>query len=237
MIDALRRRLETEYNKTPDIWERLVDTNYKGMGKKPIKLTEEQIEFVNDLLHHELLPWTTVSRLFGYKDGSAGFKRILDREGIVYSGEELEERRLAHKRVLTPFVETVINKTRGHLWIKKYLDENKWNYHEEWSGFEDNPCFNSKTGNLLRFDFYIEDFNLVVEFHGRQHYTSQNYYHKLTANKNNISQEDAYNQYVERDKIKYNWAMGNKLEYLEISYTLYNKDFPLHKIFTPYMKG
>jgi len=54
------------------------------------------------------------------------------------------------------------------------------------------------------FDFYLPDFNLVIEFHGEQHLIG---WGRRTEDAKGIQQ---------RDLIKKNWAIHNQIEYLEI---------------------
>lgn len=64
----------------------------------------------------------------------------------------------------------------------------------------------------LRYDFYIEDFNLLIEFDGAQHYRSVKYFggdKQLRENKI-------------RDEIKTNFAKKNNIELLRIPYWEYD---------------
>jgi hypothetical protein len=54
------------------------------------------------------------------------------------------------------------------------------------------------------FDFYLPDFNLVIEFHGEQHLIG---WGRRAEDAKGIQQ---------RDLIKKNWAISNQIEYLEI---------------------
>lgn len=61
----------------------------------------------------------------------------------------------------------------------------------------------------LRFDFYVPEFNLIIEFHGEQHFLP-NCRLKITKEK------VIFNQL--KDKIKKNFALSQGMNYLEIHY-------------------
>ena len=60
-------------------------------------------------------------------------------------------------------------------------------------------------GHLLRFDFYLPDYDIYIEYQGRQHYMPIGYF----------GGEPQYEKQVEYDNLKRKWA-GDKL--LEITY-------------------
>lgn len=76
---------------------------------------------------------------------------------------------------------------------------------------------------LHYFDFYIPQYNLVLEYHGSQHYQFNSFFHK-------DEQEFACRQ--EKDRIKKQSAIDNGLNYISIKYTLFNSlDVILEYIF------
>lgn len=68
---------------------------------------------------------------------------------------------------------------------------------------------NLKYKKHLRFDFYVPEFNLIIEFHGEQHFLP-NYRLKITE------KEVAFNQL--KDKVKRDFALLAGMNYLEIHY-------------------
>jgi hypothetical protein len=81
-----------------------------------------------------------------------------------------------------------------------------------------NPNYHSKAH---RFDWYIEDLNLIVELHGDQHY-------KLT-NRGNVGRAQAEHDFKQsqlRDSQKKIAAQDVELAYLEIPYKMKNKLTP-----------
>lgn len=93
--------------------------------------------------------------------------------------------------------------SKGELTIEKFLDENKVNY-ESQKHFED--C---KNINTLPFDFYLPEYNLCIEFDGKQHF-----------DKNSIYYSDSI---VKNDKIKTNYCRDKNIDLLRISYKEINK--------------
>lgn len=61
------------------------------------------------------------------------------------------------------------------------------------------------------FDFYIPSFNLVLEFHGEQHYQFNSFFHK---------DEKEFEYRKKKDKIKKDNAIKNNFNYISISYKL-----------------
>lgn len=129
-----------------------------------------------------------------------------------------------------------IRHSKGHIWITDFCKSLNWEYQEEWSGNSQSKCINPSTRRPLFFDIYVPHLNLVIEFHHRQHYSCDNWFHQQVAKANNISIEEAYENYIARDEYKQQWALENGLQYLEIPYTLYDNSYPLETIFAPYLK-
>ncbi len=68
---------------------------------------------------------------------------------------------------------------------------------------------------LLKFDFYLPNNNLVIEFHGAQHYKPVDFSHSKTE----IETLECFNNYVRRDIIKAKWCEENNVSLLIIKYT------------------
>ena len=74
-------------------------------------------------------------------------------------------------------------------------------------------CINPKTGNKLRFDFFINN-KYLIEYNGKQHYKNDN-------NWNNNNEDFQELQY--RDILKIEWAKKNNIPLIIIPYTSYDK--------------
>lgn len=107
----------------------------------------------------------------------------------------------------------ICNKSKSEKKIKYWLNyynvefiEQKW--------FED--CRNIK---VLPFDFYLPEYNLLLEYQGEQHFKEI----KFFSNKNLASRQKL-------DKIKKDYAINNKYNFLEITYKD-NIELKLHNYF------
>lgn len=88
------------------------------------------------------------------------------------------------------------NSSKGEKAIKKYLDKNNIKHIREQS-FKDLYYKNIKC--KMRFDFYLPDHNLLVEFHGEQHY----------RNRSIINNRCSLATIKNRDELKLKYALKN----------------------------
>ena len=93
----------------------------------------------------------------------------------------------------------------GEKKIKMILDKCDINYETEYSF---SNCINPKTNKPLRFDFYLPEYNLLIEFDGEQHY-------KYTGGWNT---KEAFRERVARDVIKNNFVINNNILLIRIPY-------------------
>lgn len=82
-------------------------------------------------------------------------------------------------------------------------------------------CYNPATGYPLYFDFYLPEYNIVIEFQGEQHY--------LIEPRGRFD-EKSLNQLKERDELKRIFCTGKKIKLVEIPY------YHLSKIDNNYIK-
>lgn len=64
-------------------------------------------------------------------------------------------------------------------------------------------------GGDLRADFLIPEHPIIVEVHGEQHYKFSKFYHKT---------KEEFDLYLQKDKIKKEWAELNSIIYIELPY-------------------
>lgn len=76
--------------------------------------------------------------------------------------------------------------TSGEYYISYWLDNYSVNYTLE-KTFDD---LIGLGGKKLRFDFYLPDYNILIEFDGHQHHTFPNAYHKSIENFNKLQEHD-----------------------------------------------
>lgn len=99
---------------------------------------------------------------------------------------------------------SVCNESKGEKRIRNWLKENKIIF-ESQKKFKN--CIFKKSG-VLKFDFYLPDFNLCIEYDGIQHFKSIKFFKKTDTLKNNKI----------RDKIKTNYCLQNNIKLLRIPY-------------------
>lgn len=92
--------------------------------------------------------------------------------------------------------------SKGELTIKNIFDKYEIKYQHQYKI----PQIVSK----LRYDFYLPDYNLLIEFHGKQHYEYIPFFHRN-------GEDDLLAQKNRDDIIRYN-AKHHKYQYLEFSY-------------------
>lgn len=94
--------------------------------------------------------------------------------------------------------------SKGEEVIKKFLEKNHIEFYSQ-------KYFPEWNIGIHYFDFYIPRFNLVLEFHGRQHYEFVPHFHKT---------EDNFQYRLNKDLIKKQTAILQGYNYVSISYRI-----------------
>jgi len=102
----------------------------------------------------------------------------------------------------------------GEYYISQFLDYNKINYNRE-KTFPN--CVNSKN-NKLRFDFFLTDYNILIEFQGKHHYKPVNKYNRAKT---------VHKKTVLHDHIKRQYCKNNNIILIEINYLDINNIFDI----------
>jgi very-short-patch-repair endonuclease len=109
--------------------------------------------------------------------------------------------------------------SKGEKEISQYLDKHNIEYIRE-KTFKD--CVNF-CGNSLRFDFYLEQFNLLIEYQGQHHEKPVNKYRRAKY---------VHEKTVVHDKIKEDFAESHQINLIKIYYQDYkNLNTILDEIF------
>ena len=103
------------------------------------------------------------------------------------------------------------NLSKGELKIANILKENLINF-EQQKTFE--SCRFLDTNYLAKFDFYLPDYNLLIEYDGEQHFSP------LENSWNNLNK---FNKTIAHDNFKNEWALKNNIRIKHIPYYDYNK--------------
>jgi very-short-patch-repair endonuclease/predicted nucleic acid-binding Zn-ribbon protein len=93
------------------------------------------------------------------------------------------------------------NSSKGENYIRNYLLENSYTILEQYS-FKDSSIKN------LRFDFYIPEFNLAIEYDGIQHFKAIDYF----------GGDEVFLKIKKRDEIKNQYCKDNNINLLRIPY-------------------
>lgn len=97
----------------------------------------------------------------------------------------------------------ICNESKGENKIRKYLEENNINYIYQKS-------FNDlKYKRSLFFDFYLPEKNICIEFDGEQHFISVK----------NWGGDNGLKNRKNKDELKTNYCVKNKIELIRISYS------------------
>lgn len=101
--------------------------------------------------------------------------------------------------------------SKGEIKIENILQQNKIHYVKQ-KTFE--SCRFPETNALAKFDFYLPDFHMLIEYDGRQHF----YYQENTSGWNN---KEHYERTKERDAFKNKWCEENNIKLVRVPYTKY----------------
>lgn len=96
--------------------------------------------------------------------------------------------------------------SKFEIFISNILNDDKIHYHREF-GFDDCRGVGNKK---LRFDFYLPEYNTLIEYDGEQHFKAVKYF----------GGEERYNILKEHDEIKNKYCKMHKINLVRIPYTL-----------------
>lgn len=108
-------------------------------------------------------------------------------------------------------------KSKGALRVANFLQKTKYDFKEEYY------VKNILGATCLRFDFYIPELNMAIEYDGQQHYKPIE----------KFGGEKAFEKTKFRDVIKNNYCKDNNINLLRIPYWDYNN---IEKILNDYLK-
>ncbi len=100
-----------------------------------------------------------------------------------------------------------IGTSKGEYLIKELLEYHNIDFQQE-KTFE--TCIFPDTNKKARFDFYLSDYNILIEFDGYQHF-------KFTGYEWNT--EENYLKTITHDEFKNQWCKDNNIKLIRIPYT------------------
>ena len=95
--------------------------------------------------------------------------------------------------------------SKGEKLIKNILDENEIRYVEQ---YEISIDSNINPSGKAYVDFYLPDYNILIEYNEEQHYIQREYF----------GGELGFNRQINRDNFIRNYAADNKIQLIEIHY-------------------
>lgn len=117
----------------------------------------------------------------------------------------------------------------GERLIFKFLRDNDIAF-EQQKSFD--KCKNPKTNRLLKFDFYLPEYNLCIEFQGKQHYEPVIFNNSKSNKTKEEKLEEAKKALIEnqyRDNIKREFCKNNNIKLLEIKYDQQKQTYDILK--------
>ena len=93
----------------------------------------------------------------------------------------------------------------GEKFIKDYLESKKCLFESQKSF---NNCINPKTNAKLRFDFYLPEYNICIEYDGEQHFNKIDFF----------GGEEGLKSLKERDQIKNLFCKENDIKLIRFNY-------------------
>jgi very-short-patch-repair endonuclease len=122
------------------------------------------------------------------------------------------------------------NESHGEQIIRIWLEKQKIKFIQEYKFKE---CVNPLTNALLKFDFYLPEYNICIEFDGKQHFEeSIGDAFGLTKN-SHILTHKSWSKIVYRDNLKNQYCLTNNIKLIRIAY---NQMKEINEILEKYLK-
>jgi Zn finger protein HypA/HybF involved in hydrogenase expression/very-short-patch-repair endonuclease len=186
-------------NKCNSIFEQIPEKHYHGNGGCPIcmpnkKMTKDLFIEKSKEKHNNKYDYSLVE----YKNNKTKVKIICPKHGLFF---QIPSSHLSN--IGCP----VCNESKGERYISDFLNKNN-------IIFERNKKFdNCIYKRNLFFDFYLSEYNICIEFDGRQHYESVDFF---GGNK-------TYKEQKIRDNIKDEYCKDNNIKLIRINDETLNK--------------
>ncbi len=190
------------------IYEQLPNNHLKGFVCENIKkMTKEEFIQKSKEIHGDKYDYSLVD-----------FKNVRGKVKLIYNEVVYEQYAYVHLQGNSP-KGIVEFSSKGEKSIEKYLITNKIKYKKQhW--FSD--CRNILP---LPFDFYLEDYNILIEYDGEQHFRSVVIF----------GGDDGFKRLQHNDNIKNKYCEQNRIPLLRISY-LENINEKLSNYLESYLK-
>ena len=185
------------------VFEQLAASHMKGHGCQKCaieagKLTQEEFIERSKKVHGNKYDYSLVK----YVDSKTEVKIICKKCGKIFEQKPENHYNGANCPCSQSF--------KGEQRIANYLIDKNIKYIPQ-KNYDD--LINPKTGKKLRYDFYIEERNLLIEFNGIQHYEPVEHF----------GGKETFEQSQYRDKLKIDYAQKNNIKLLTIPYWDYDR--------------
>lgn len=105
--------------------------------------------------------------------------------------------------------------SKGENFLAKFFTKNNIEFKDQ----KRFPGLVGRNGGPLKFDFYLPEYNLCIEYQGIQHYGPQYYFGKEKF-------QEKYEELIENDQKKRDYCKENEISLLEIKYDIPLKNLP-----------
>lgn len=186
----VRGKIKVIYNNV--VYEQFAYAHLAGKcpERPPIMKTNEQFILESKKVHGDLFDYSLVEYTGNH-----------NKVNIIYNDKVYKQSAIDHIRGIYPDG-CGLSDSRGVRVIKKILNDNNVKYVNEYS-YSD--C---RHINILKFDFYLPEYDILIEYDGRQHFESYDYFGGVLS----------YELTKKRDEIKNKYVMKNNINLIRISY-------------------
>jgi len=191
LVEYVNVRGKIKLIKDGEIYEQFAYAHLQGKSpeKAPFKITNDEFIKRSIEIHGDMFDYSLV-------DCQGSHSKIK----IIYNGKVYHQILNDHIRGNAP--RGIAVESKGVREILKFLEDKKIRYKRE-HFYKD--C---KNINYLRFDFYLIDYNILIEYDGRQHFESVDLF----------GGDEEFKKRKINDTIKDQYCKKNRIPLLRISY-------------------
>jgi very-short-patch-repair endonuclease len=181
----VRSKIKLIYNDV--IYEQIGYAHLQGKSPEmlSIKITDDEFIRRSKEINGDIFDYSLVDC-----DGNKNKVKLIY-NGVIYD-QCLSDHLSGH---LPMNINIINNSSKGEKSVMKFLENNNIKYIREYK-FQD--C---KNINYLRFDFYLPDYNLLIEYDGKQHFNSINIWGGLEGLKKRKLNDEIKNKYCKKNGI------------------------------------
>lgn len=180
------------FNQTPN--SHISGSNGCSQCSGKFKITANTLKYRAKIIHGNKYDYSLVSEI---KNSTTKIKIVCQEHGVFLQTPDAH----LNQRQGCPHC----RESKGERDIANFLEKNKILFKRQ---HVFNKCVNPKTKRNLRFDFYLPDYNMCIEYDGEQHFKP----------KKRFGGENGYNLTIYRDSIKNEFCKNNKIKLMRIKF-------------------